>query len=816
MTPRAASARRWFPRNGGNPGATPSPRVILTVVVVTLLPVLLGLAGGEARLMALPHATREILHHLIEWSAFLCAGLGFALGGSRFLQDQELLPMLVAMGMLAAGGLDGMHALQSLKLLPQRADTEQWCALNWTLGRTVQALLLVIGGAVTTERRRLSPRTWVGLAALGSVLLLAGAYRLSNSVVPRVVFPAAAISHPWDLIPLALALGGGLLLLSGEGWSRASHLRQALLLSCLPLIAAQVTIAFGSRAALDYPFMAAHGLKLLAYALPLVGMALDYGAAFEREALSVRAAAETAERLESLRLAGERGERSLARQFRGVFDTSLDAIFLLDARSYEILDVNPSACRLLGYSLEEFRGLNALAIHPDEMDRLLAFARDAAAMGGARTTELSCLAKDGRRIPAEVSAAFFSTPEEREVMVATVRDQTRLRAAEDARLQLQRELAHAQRLQAIGRLAAGVAHDFNNLLTVIVAAGSELASRPDVDAEVTAAGRMITNAGSQAAGLTQQLLAFSRRQRIAPALLDLGDVLSGIEARLRRLVPAPVRLTIETGPTTHWIRVDPVMLDQVIMNLAVNARDAMPRGGELTLRLSRQPDEISGAPCVVLEVRDTGDGIPPETLPHIFEPFFTTKDRGRGTGLGLATVHGIVEQHGGRIRVESTLARGTAFFVAFPRAEPRPEGGEAVDAATVSGTLRGVRTLVVDDDAAIRRTVRTLLEQEGCGVGEAESTEEAIAAIAERHGAIDLLVTDVVMPGPTGIELARTARSRWPRVRVLVMSAYYPERLDSGEGGPFEFLAKPFTREDLLGAVRRALRSGSSDFIASA
>jgi PAS domain S-box-containing protein len=384
-----------------------------------------------------------------------------------------------------------------------------------------------------------------------------------------------------------------------------------------------------------------------------------------------------------------------------------------------------------------------------------------------------------------------------------------------ARKELEAQLRQAQKMEAVGRLAGGVAHDFNNLLTVISGRAHILLDRLGRDDSLRRDADLIGKTAERAAALTRQLLAFSRQQVLQPKALDVNAVVAGAVSMLERLIGEDIHIVTAPGQGLWHVLADPVQIEQVILNLAVNARDAMPDGGRLTIetanvevdeaQAARHP-EASPGPHVLLSVRDTGLGMDAETLSHIFEPFFTTKEPGKGTGLGLATVYGIVKQSGGHISVESEVGRGTAFRIYLRRAGGAGAGAGSEEAREEAAG--GSETiLLVEDDDAVRELAREILESRGYKVLEARHGREAIQ-VAERHqGRIDLLVTDVVMPRMRGTDLAGELLSRRPEVKVLYMSGYTGDRIGPGDlaGEASGFLQKPFTPDALSRKVRELL-----------
>ncbi len=382
------------------------------------------------------------------------------------------------------------------------------------------------------------------------------------------------------------------------------------------------------------------------------------------------------------------------------------------------------------------------------------------------------------------------------------------------RKMLEERLTQAQKMEAVGRLAGGVAHDFNNLLTVINGFSEAMLLDTGPDDPRRDALVSVIDAGRRAADLTQQLLAFSRKAIVKPELVDLNERVESIGRMLRRLIGEDVILVTRLTPSLSRVMIDPSQLEQVLMNLAVNARDAMPRGGTLTIEtrdvtLGADDDETRGdlapGPYARLSVSDTGLGMSGDVRERVFEPFFTTKDFGKGTGLGLATVFGVVKQAGGHIRVESEVGRGSAFVVLLPAHRNPPRTSRR---AVEVGAPRGSETvLLVEDEDGVRRLARVVLERQGYAVLDASSASEALKILDARGGAIDLLVTDVVMPQMDGRELADAVRARSPSTRVLFMSGYMDDAvMRHGVGALSEaFLQKPFTPAMLARKVREVL-----------
>jgi two-component system cell cycle sensor histidine kinase/response regulator CckA len=397
----------------------------------------------------------------------------------------------------------------------------------------------------------------------------------------------------------------------------------------------------------------------------------------------------------------------------------------------------------------------------------------------------------------------------------TFQDITARKQAEEDRARLEEQLRQAQKMESVGRLAGGVAHDFNNLLTVIQGHCdlmlTQMSDRDPLLKEV----KHIQQAGERAASLTRQLLAFSRRQMLAPIVLDLNDLVANLRKMLERLIGEDITLTTVLAPGLWSVTADPGQIEQVIMNLAVNARDAMPTGGMLTIETgnvhlddsyARTHLEAPVGPCVMLAVSDTGHGMDAQTQEQIFEPFFTTKEPGKGTGLGLATVYGIVKQSGGDILVYSEPDRGTTFKIYLP-ANKMPSK-DLVAPPTQPVSRGGNETiLLVEDEEMVRDLVRIVLHTKGYTILEASHGGEALSLARQHQGPIDLLVTDVVMPRISGRELAEQLKALRPLMKVLFMSGYTDDAVVQHGllAAEVEFLPKPFSPSVLASKVREVL-----------
>ncbi len=490
--------------------------------------------------------------------------------------------------------------------------------------------------------------------------------------------------------------------------------------------------------------------------------------------------------------------------YRALFEANPFPMFAYDVETTRFLAANDTAVRHYGYTREEFLAMSVQDIRPPEdiplFRQLLARAieRDRATTNVGRHQR-----RDGSIIQVEVtgSPVVFQG---RAARMVTVHDITERRRLEE-------DLRHAQKLESVGRLAGGVAHDFNNLLTAILGYTQLVEARLAGEPELLADLEEIRQAGERARDLTSQLLAVARRQVSAPRVIDLNELASAMERLLRRVLGEHIELVTRCHEPVWPIRADPAQLEQVVMNLAINSRDAMPQGGRLSIRTEnvsigrddRPPHpDLKPGDYTVLEIRDTGVGMSPEVLSHMFEPFFTTKPMGQGTGLGLATVYGIMKQGGGQVWVDSVPGSGTTFGLYFPRSlEPRAPADPEGEAPPPGGHET---VLVVEDDPAVRALIVRTLEQAGYSVAVAVAGDEALRVAAGFPRPIDLLVTDVVMPRMNGRDLAVRMQQSRPAMRVMFVSGY-ASGASSPAGDDDSFLPKPFTASLLLRRVRDAL-----------
>ncbi len=503
-------------------------------------------------------------------------------------------------------------------------------------------------------------------------------------------------------------------------------------------------------------------------------------------------------------------------RYRRITETMTDYVFHVDLEDGRVVATrhSPASVAVTGYSPEDFAADPQLwlsMVVPEERSLVLEQAGEVESGLRMRSVEHRIVRKDGA--------------------VRWVRSTPVPQYAEDGRLvgydgilqditerrTLQDELAHAQKMESIGRLAGGVAHDFNNLLTAILG-NAELAAldlEPGHPAQASIS--EITKAAEGAARLTRQLLSFARRQMIMPVPLNVSEAVEGSLELLRRLLGEDVEITADLDPHLGVVEADPGQIQQVLVNLTVNARDAMPEGGQLVIETASEivtDDYLAGRPEVVrgrwvsLSVTDTGHGMPPEVQAHLFEPFFTTKPQGQGTGLGLATCHGIVKQSGGHIWIHSEVGQGTRVTILLPEcASPAAGAGEP---SAAPPPAQGTETiLVVEDEISVRRLAVLGLRSFGYEVLEAGNAAEALRIAATEHD-IALIVSDVIMPGMRGPELASRISKLRPKARVLLTSGHTdaPEAFRDGDGNPIPFISKPFTPDRLAHKVRAVLDGG--------
>jgi PAS domain S-box-containing protein len=496
--------------------------------------------------------------------------------------------------------------------------------------------------------------------------------------------------------------------------------------------------------------------------------------------------------------------------YRSIFNAVSEGIFVLDTKNGTVLDVNEKACQIFDQSREAFLASDVAGIIAGTIKRdPLGWIRKAIQEEPSRF-EWRCRTQMGRDLWLELNLRRSAIGGE-ERLLAVVRDIGEEKQSEGERQRLEQQLLHSQKLEAIGQLAGGVAHDFNNILTSI-SCSADLALRELQPRSIPAAGfRQISDLTQRATSLTRQLLAFSRQQALRPTVQSANQLIDNALKMLTRMIGEEVQLQFRSSADRDIIRADAGQIEQVLMNLAINARDAMPGGGTLTLETSNSvvdkdhPADVEPGAFLKISVTDTGEGMDQETRERLFEPFFTTKEVGKGTGLGLSTVYGIVRQHRGDILFDSQLGEGTVFHIFLPLADEEVQQATEEIEEKIPGGSETI--LLVEDDPNAREIIERVLRTQGYKVFRAGSAREAVKVFEEHGEQIDLLLTDIVMPGENGVELLRKLQEREPLIKVLFMSGYTARGSLQDEvlrpGLPF--IPKPFGPPELARKIREAL-----------
>jgi PAS domain S-box-containing protein len=508
-------------------------------------------------------------------------------------------------------------------------------------------------------------------------------------------------------------------------------------------------------------------------------------------------------------------------RYRDYFENAKDAIYVHDLTGRYIM-VNKAGEELIGYSREEILQMRISDVVPRMcLDQIHTRLKEKLADHSLTIYEVEAIRKDGTRVPVEVSSRLIYENGVPVAVQGSARDITERKRAEEALRASQWQLQQSQKLEAIGQLAGGVAHDFNNMLTAIIGYTDLSLRRVGLENPIRRNLEETKKAAERAASLVRQLLAFSRKQILEPKVLDLNDVVKDMHKMLTRLIGENIKLATRLETDLGSVKADPCQVEQIIVNLVVNARDAMPRGGRVTIETANvtldnqdASKHVSVKPgeYVMLAVSDIGSGMDQETQARIFEPFFTTKEVGKGTGLGLSTVYGIVKQSGGNIWVYSEQGLGTVFKVYLPRIDDATASTIAKQSQETNEP-RGTETiLLVEDEEVVRGLTRKILMQAGYSVLDAKGGDEAIRLCQAHAGPIDLLLTDVVMPEISGKEVADRLLELRPSIRVLYMSGYTDEAivqhgvLDAN----VKFIQKPFTWVGLTRKVREVLNRKTS------
>jgi len=508
-----------------------------------------------------------------------------------------------------------------------------------------------------------------------------------------------------------------------------------------------------------------------------------------------------------------RRSRRAEDRFQRIFETTQVGLILIDPRTRVVHSVNPTFCEISGYSRDEIVGHSPTflmhegqspVLETPEMPRLLS-----GELPSVRRTAVMTR-PSGENVIVDIVAMIVSDEDGRPMLAGTVIDRT-------AHLHAEEQARRAQRLDAVGRLAGGIAHDFNNLLTVI-SGYAALALEEELEPRVADDVNAIRQAANRAAALTRQLLAFSRKVVLRPQPLDLNLLIADLGAMLSRLIEARIDVQTKLAPDLPPVHADETQVEQVLMNLILNARDAMPSGGSLTIATScatfedgdeRLVRELDPGEYVAVSVADTGVGMTEDTVAHAFEPFFTTKGE-RGTGLGLATVHGIVHQSGGSVDISTQAGVGTTVTVYLPVSRDAVADSQTPPAPAAHGRTGGARILLVEDEPAVRDLAEAILDRAGHEVFSAQHADTALELVDDGLE-VDLLLTDIVMPGRSGVELAAELERRSPGVSVVYMSGYTESTQRAVAADDAIFVPKPFDTETLLGHIDAALARRASE-----
>lgn len=512
----------------------------------------------------------------------------------------------------------------------------------------------------------------------------------------------------------------------------------------------------------------------------------------------------------------EKALRESEEKYRAIFDGAAEGIRIIDRQTKKFTYVNPAMCRMLGYTEDELRHMTVRDIMPPEVVALIntEIERHDSKNKSIFLNDIPNLKKDGTIIYTDVALTPRIVIDGRHNSIAFSTDITEKKKAEDDIKKIEEQLRRSQKLEALGRLTGGIAHDFNNILTTIIGNADMMLMDVPKDNPMHSDLEEIKIAGDRAASLISQLLAFSRKQILQPTVMNLNDTVNDMDKMLRRIIGEDIELSTILAPDLGQVEADEGQIEQVIMNLAVNARDAMPRGGKVTIETANTDiDEaythdhvaIIPGPYVMLAISDTGTGMNRNVQENLFEPFFTTKSKEKGTGLGLSTVYGIVKQSNGNIYVYSEPGKGTTLKVYLPRVEKSIVKKKK---AKRPKTLSGSETiLVVEDNEMVGNLTMRILKQSGYRVLIAPDGREALRVLKEYEGYIHLVLTDVVMPGMSGEKLEKKLKAARPDIKVLFMSGYTDNAvvhhglLSQGK----VFLQKPFTPEDLTRKIREVL-----------
>jgi len=735
-----------------------------------------------------------------------------AAGGGRLVGVTRLVDAARQAGETADFMIVDDHPYQVV-IVPLLAPVPiAWIGMGFQIdGALAQELAKTTSAQVSFVRAQ-DDRRWAGIASTLSPAaqqsLLDTLSRDAAGGRPRVAFELSDSDVETLVVPLPSSIGAGIhvALQRSLADAMAPYQRLRTILLGLFVVTACVSIVGGAWIARGV----SRPVRQLADAARQIEAGAYQGVALNQQD-ELGALAATFNRMTSAVAEREERLRESEERFRAMTESAVDAVVTAGSNG-TIVSWNRGAQTIFGYGPHEVLGTTLDRLIPERYRQappggLVAMASTDAGNVTPAPIEFHGVRKDGREFPIELSLATWKT-RHGTFLTAIIRDVTE-------RTQLEAQFRQAQKMESIGRLAGGVAHDFNNLLTVIGGQTELVRMRLPADDPLRERVGVVQDAAARAADLTKQLLAFSRKQVLEPKILDLNTVVEGVAPMLRRLIGEDIELLTRLGPGLGHVEADPGQITQIIVNLAVNARDAMPGGGRLTIETDnvdldetyadRRAPDVRPGPFIMLAVGDTGIGMDEEIQSHVFEPFFTTKESGKGTGLGLATVYGIVKQSNGHVGVYSEPGKGTTFKIYLPRVA-QPADALAPDAGVMPGG--GSETiLLVEDDDRVRALACEVLGEHGYTVLEARHGSDALDISQRYHGAIQLLLTDVVMPGMGGRELAGRLRRDRPQMKILYMSGYTADTiahhgvLDEGEA----FLSKPVLPRMLASKVRETI-----------
>lgn len=768
------------------------------------------LVAASFLLRGSPWLSDSGFHTQLEITATLIAGVVGVVALVRYYTAKTNALLFVAVGFLGTSLLDGYHATVTSDFFARYSpsDLRSLIPWSWFASRVFLSLLMLLSWRAS--RRDTRSEEPIKISERGTYLAI-GALALATFAffafvpLPRAYYPEFIFHRPEEFLPALLFLVP-LLGFSRRGDWRREPFEGWLILSLIVGFAGQALFMSFSGQLFDAMFDAAHILKILSYGCVFVGLLANVFYLFTR-------AEQNANDLAGALVQRERTEealRSSEAKFKSLFEQSIDAIYLTSTDG-EFVDTNEAMFELCGYTRDELSGLHARDLYANPEHRK-ANQRLLAETGYVKDYPILLRRKDGMTVE-----ALDTTVARRDPDGGIIGYQGILRDVTEKK-KLEQQFLQSQKMEVVGQLGGGVAHDFNNVLTGIIGYTELALAQLPPDSAAARDLEQVLASAHQAARVTQQILAFSRKQPLNREVVNLNSIVTAASKLLDTMVGETVQLELVEGSDLGATLADDAQITQVLMNLALNAIQAMPDGGTLTIetkevdateKTARRDPRLAGRCFVSMSVRDTGCGISSTMRDQVFDPFFTTKSVGAGTGLGLSVVLGIVENHGGVILVDSEVGKGSCFQVFLPRTEEQAgrSDGEGDSAASPRGTET---ILLVEDETSVRTMATRALEDMGYTVLAASHPDDALAAYASNGGDVSLLVTDVIMPGFDGPELCRRLHEKQPELKVLYISGHlgeiaHPDKLRTKQSS---FLPKPFRPAKLARAVRKLLDEG--------